>query len=107
MTHNHGSEYQIRIVHDDGTEELTAWMSSQEELLQAIAVLPPTQARSLWLRERNTPLPHCSQQQGVVAECLIVGAPTQRYAAHDSHHLVALGSKSRSEVFGVSFGHRY
>lgn len=107
MTHNHGSEYQIRIVHDDGTEELTAWVSSQEEILQAIAALPPARARSLWLRERNTLCPYCSQQQRVVAECLVVGVPTQRYSAHDSHHLVAMGSKNRCEVFGVSFGHRY
>jgi len=26
MAHNHGSEYQVRIVRGDGTEELTVWL---------------------------------------------------------------------------------
>ena len=28
MAHNHGNEYQVRIVHEDGTEELSGWMKS-------------------------------------------------------------------------------
>ena len=28
MAHNHGYEYQIRIVHEDGIEELSGWMNS-------------------------------------------------------------------------------
>ena len=29
MTHEHGSEYQVRIVHEDETEELSGWMNGQ------------------------------------------------------------------------------
>jgi len=29
MAHNHGNEYQIRIVREDGTEELSGWMNSR------------------------------------------------------------------------------
>lgn len=32
MAHNHGNEYQIRMVHEDGTEELSGWMQSAEQL---------------------------------------------------------------------------
>ena len=34
MAHNHGNEYQIRIVHEDGTEELSGWMNSESRLLR-------------------------------------------------------------------------
>ena len=32
MAHNHGKEYQIRVVHEDGTEELSGWMESEEQV---------------------------------------------------------------------------
>jgi hypothetical protein len=34
MAHNHGNEYQVKIVHADGTEELSEWMNSQEQVAQ-------------------------------------------------------------------------
>jgi hypothetical protein len=37
MAHNHGSEYQVRIVRGDGTEELSGWLNSAEQVAQAIA----------------------------------------------------------------------
>jgi hypothetical protein len=39
MAHNHGNEYQIRIVHEDGTEQLCEWMNSEEQLAQAMAAV--------------------------------------------------------------------
>ena len=32
MAHNHVNEYQIRIADEDGTEKLTRWMNSEEQL---------------------------------------------------------------------------
>jgi hypothetical protein len=29
MEHNHGSEYQVKTVRRDGTEELSGWMNSE------------------------------------------------------------------------------
>ena len=26
MAHNHGSEYQVKVIHEDGTEELSEWI---------------------------------------------------------------------------------
>ena len=40
MAHNHGSEYQVRIVHEDGTEELSGWLNSAEQVAQTIAASP-------------------------------------------------------------------
>jgi len=33
---NHGNEYQVKIVHEDGIEELSGWMNSQEQVIQAM-----------------------------------------------------------------------
>jgi hypothetical protein len=37
MAHNHGNEYQVRIVHEDGTEELSGRMKSEEQVAPAMA----------------------------------------------------------------------
>jgi hypothetical protein len=48
MTHNHGNEYQIRMVREDGLEELSGWMNSTEEVAQAIIEVPrPTRQNLL------------------------------------------------------------
>ncbi len=36
MAHNHGNEYQVKIIHEDGIEELSGWMNSQEQVIQAM-----------------------------------------------------------------------
>ena len=42
MAHNHGYEYQIRIVHEDGVEQLSRWMNDTEQVAQTmIAVHKP------------------------------------------------------------------
>jgi hypothetical protein len=47
MAHNHGNEYQIKIVHEDGTEELCEWMNSEEQLAQAMVAGPQGTRQSL------------------------------------------------------------
>lgn len=105
MAHNHGSEYQIRIISDDGTEETTRWMSSQEQLAEAIASLQRTPGKSFWLRERNILCPTCCEQHQVMSDCPIAEIPCQRYRPHDSHYLLAVGARNRHEVFRVSLEH--
>ena len=53
MAHNHGSEYQVRIVHGDGTEELSGWLNSAEQVAQTIAADRKSQGKAYWLRARN------------------------------------------------------
>ena len=105
MAHNHGNEYQIRIVHENGTEELCEWMS-EERLTQAMAV-HRAQGKVYWLRERNVLCPDCvDQEQEIVVECPIAYTPSPRCRPHDSHYLVVVGSKNRYELLGAVMGSR-
>jgi hypothetical protein len=42
MAHDHGYEYQVRIIHEDGTEELSGWMNGEEQLVRAMAAVHGT-----------------------------------------------------------------
>jgi hypothetical protein len=53
MTHEHGSEYQLRIVHEDETEELSGWMNFPEDVAQTITGLRGSPAKAYWLQVRN------------------------------------------------------
>ena len=99
MAHNHGSEYQIRIVHRNGTEELCEWMTNEELLAQTTAAAHRAQGDVCWLRERNVLCPDCfEKEQQIVVECPITGISTPRYRPRDSYYLVAVGSRSRYEL---------
>lgn len=99
MAHNHGSEYQVRIVHGDGTEELSGWLNSAEQVAQTITADRKSQGKAYWLRARNVLCDDCppDREQGIV-ECPLTGIPSPRYAPHDSLYLVEVGSKSRYEL---------
>ena len=100
MAHNHGNEYQIRIVNENGTEELCGWMNSQEQLAQAMAAVHMAQGKVYWLRERMVLCPDCfDKEQQTIMECPITDTPTPRYRPHDSRYLVAVGSRNRNELF--------
>ena len=101
MAHNHGSEYQVRVVHEDGDEELSAWMNT-EDLAQAMAAVHWTQGTAYWLRERNALCPACfDREQVVIVECPITGILSPRFRPHDSRYLVAVASRNRSEMLEV------
>jgi len=96
MAHKHGNEYQIRIVFEDGTEELCEWMNSEAQVAEAMAAVHMARRRAYWLRERNVLCPDCIEmEQPIIVECPITGIPTPRYRPHDSHYLVAVGSRNR------------
>jgi hypothetical protein len=96
MAHDHGNEYQVRIIHADGTENLSGWMKSEELLAQAMAAVHRAQGKAYWLRERNVLCPDCfDKEQTITLECPITDIPSPRYCPHDSHYLVAVGSKDR------------
>jgi len=107
MAHNHGSHYQIRIVHRNGTEELCEWMNSEELLAQTMATAHLAQGDVCWLRERNVLCPDCIEmEQHIILECPITDIPTSRYRPHDSQYLAAVGSRNRYELQEVGVGHR-
>lgn len=108
MAHNHGSEYQVRIVHEDGTEELSGWLSSAEQVAQAISADRKLQGKAYWLRARNVLCDDCPpDREKTIVECPLTGIPSPRYAPHDSIYLVEVGSKSRYELEQVGSRSRY
>jgi hypothetical protein len=68
MTHEHGSEYQLRIVHEDETEELSGWMNCPEEVAQTITGLRGSPAKAYWLQVRNILCFNCLPKEQKVAE---------------------------------------
>ena len=107
MAHRHMHQYQIRTAHEDGTEELTGWMYSEEQLAQTMATLRTEQGKAYWLQVQNVLCPDCSdKERHMIAESPITGIPSPRYTPHNSHYLLALGSKSRYELFEAVLGTR-
>ena len=68
MTHEHGSEYQVRIVHEDETEELSGWMNCQEQVAQAITGLRGSPAKAYWLQVRNILCLNCLHRELTIVE---------------------------------------
>jgi hypothetical protein len=107
MAHDHGNEYQVRSIHADGTEKLSGWMNSEAQLAQAMAAVHRAQGKAYWLRERNVLCPDCfDKEQIIILECPITDIPTPRYRSHDSHYLVAVGSRDRYELLEGVMGSR-
>jgi hypothetical protein len=107
MAHNHGSQYQIRIVHQNGTEELREWMNSEELLAHMMAAAHRAQGDVCWLRERNALCPDCfEKEQPIMVECPITAISTPRYRPRDSYYLVAVGLRNRYELPEAVVGSR-
>jgi hypothetical protein len=105
MAHIHVNEYQIRIAHEDGTEELTAWMNSEQQLTQVLATLHKVHRKAYWLRVRSGLCVECSvTEQPIIVECPITGIASARYRPHNSRYLVAVGSRNGNELPEGIFG---
>ena len=104
MAHDHSDEYQVRIVHGDGTEELSGWMNRQEEVAEAVTAVHGPSGTALWLRARNALCPDClDREQGIIPECPLMGMPSPRCSPHDSYYLLRVGLKNRHAVFSQHF----
>jgi hypothetical protein len=82
--HNHGSEYQLKILHEGGTELLSGWMSSEEEVVEAVAAIQWVQGKTYWLQERNILCPACSHMAHRILEYPLTKNTSARYSTHDS-----------------------
>ena len=98
MAHNHGKEYQIKIIHEDGTEGLSEWMNSEEQLAQAMAAVHRAQGNAYWILDRNVLCPDCFDKEQIIVECPITGIPSPRYSPHDSNYLLSVGSRNRCDL---------
>ena len=104
MAHDHGDEYQLRTVHKDGTEDLSAWMNGDEQVARAVTAVHGPSGTAYWLRARYVLCPDClNREQGIIVECPLIGVPSARCSPHDSHYLVRVGLKSRHAVFNEQF----
>ena len=86
MAHN-GDEYEIRIICEDGTVELSGWMNSTEQVAQAMAAVHRSQGKAYWLLVRR--------EDQIILECPITDIPPPRYSPHDSQYLVTVRSRDR------------
>ncbi len=103
MAHNHGHEYQIRIVREDGTEELSGWMNSIEQVAQAMIVFHKPQGIACWLLARNILCPNCSDRERIL-EYPIMDIPSPRCSPYDSRYLQVVESRNRSNL-GLNYRH--
>ena len=95
MAHDHGNEYQIRIVYQDGTEELSGLMYSAEQVAQAMLTAHRPQGKTYWLLVRNILCPDCSDRERRIMECPLMDIPSPRYMPHDSDYLQMVESRNR------------
>ena len=98
MAHNHGKEYQIRLVHADGTENLSGWLQSVAQVAPALATLHRPPGTAHWLRARTVLCPDCRAGDQGLWEWPLTGTPASRYRPHDSGDLHAAGWGDRAEV---------
>ena len=95
MAHNHGSEYQVKVIHEDGTEQLSEWIE-QGNIAYTMAALHKPQSRAYWLRERNITVPFCPlcrEIETAVTEYPLTDCLSPRSHPHDSSYLVLTGAK--------------
>lgn len=103
MAHSHGNEYQVKIVHEDATEELSGWMNSEAQVAQVMAALHRPEGNAYWLRERNVVCLNCLDREQRILEFPLMDIPSQRCSPHDSRYLRAVGYKNRYEVLEVRY----
>ena len=95
MAHNHGYEYQVRVVREDGIEELSGWMNRPENIVQLMIGAHRPQGKSYWLMVRNIICPDCSDREQRIMECPLTNIPSPRYMPHDSGYLQIVESRNR------------
>jgi hypothetical protein len=100
MTHNHGIECQIKVIHEDGTEVLSEWIEPRN-VDQTAAALRRPEARAYWLRERNVTVaacPLCRDKETVIVEFPLTDSLSPRSHPHDSNYLLVTGARDLAEV---------
>ena len=100
MAHEHGSEYQVRIVHEDETEELSGWMNGQEEVTRAITGLRWSPDKAYWLRVRNILCSNCQHQETPVVESrlILTAGENTRFPPQTERRLLGFASSRTSSA---------
>jgi hypothetical protein len=106
MAYNHGNEYQIRIVHEDSTEELSEWMNSTEQVARVLILTRKPRGATCWLLVRNIFYANGSYQEQIL-EYPILDMPSTRYIPHDSHCPQGVESKRQYALGFTESSHRH
>ncbi len=106
MAHNHGYEYQIRIIREDGFENLSGRMNSAEQVAEAMISFHEPQIKTCWLLVRNITCPDCRDKVQVL-EYPIIDIPSPRCIPHTSHYLQAADSRNRYALGFSELRHRH
>ena len=93
MAHNHGNQYQIKIVREDGIEELSGWMDSADQVAQAMLAVHRPEGKTYWLLVRNILCPNCPNRVQIT-EYPIMHALSPRCIPHDSRYLQVAESRN-------------
>jgi hypothetical protein len=105
LSQNHGNEYQVKIVHEDGTEELSEWMNNQEQVAQqAMGAVHRRRGKAYWL-ERNVLCPNCLDSEQRIVEYPLTDIPSARCSPHDSRYLLSVGSRDRYALAFTASSH--
>jgi hypothetical protein len=94
MAHNHGKEYQIRIVREHGIEELSGWMNTTEQVAQTMLAVHGLQGKTYWLLVRNIICPDCPDKEQIM-EYPIMQTPSPRCIPHDSRYLQVVEARNQ------------
>jgi hypothetical protein len=89
-----GYEYQIRIILEDGTEKLSEWMNSPEQVAQAVIVVRKLQGKTCRLLIRNIICPIRPEREHIL-ECPVMEIPSPKCIPYDFRHLRAAESRDR------------
>ncbi len=94
MLHQHGSEYQVKMVRQDGTEELSQWINDEGQIAQAIAALHKPNCKAYWLRQRSLLCAACLDTAQSVTEFPLANVSYPRASPNDSRYMVATGKRN-------------
>jgi hypothetical protein len=92
MAHNHGSNYQVKVIHEDGTELLSEW-TDRGNIAETLASLRKPQAKAYTLRERTV----VGDNEVTIVEYPLTDALSLRNDPRDSGYLVSSGLKDVSD----------
>ncbi|MDP8980689.1 MAG: hypothetical protein M3O35_08875 [Acidobacteriota bacterium] len=86
MAHTHGNEYQVKIIHANGTEQLSGWMASEEQIPQVMSTVHMTPGKTYWLQRRDAVCPQCLDGERSVLELPLTHISAPRCSLNDSRY---------------------
>ena len=87
MAHDHGNEYRLKIVCENGTEQLSGWMKSEEQIPLVMAAFQISPGKTYWLQRRNVTCPNCLDGEQRILEFPLTHVPSLRCQPHDSRYM--------------------